>query len=259
MNPAIIRVKNIVTSFGNTIVHDHVSCTVNHNEIYALLGGSGSGKSTLLREMIMLTHPDSGFIEVLGHPLKNISFEEAYELRRQWGVLFQSGALYSSLSVGENIALLYKEYTDLPPNLIRELVKLKIDLVGLPQHAINLYPSELSGGMIKRAALARALALDPKLLFLDEPTSGLDPLSSRQFDTLIQQLRDLLGLTVVMVTHDLNTIHHIVDRFALLGDNKVIAEGTLDEVLSIKHPLIDYFFQITRNTSHQKEIHGIQS
>ena len=249
MKRPVIAVRDVVTAFGQNLIHDHVSCTVFENEIYALLGGSGSGKSTLLREMIMLGTPQNGRIEVLGQDLSALSYPEAQELRRRWGVLFQSGALYSSLSVGENIALLYHEYTDLPPRLIRELVKLKIDLVGLPAHAIHLYPGELSGGMVKRAALARALALDPKLLFLDEPTSGLDPLSSRQFDTLIRELRDLLGLTVVLVTHDLDTIHHIVDRFALLGEKKVIAEGTLPEVLAIDHPIIDYFFQ--------KERHGI--
>ena len=250
MNPIIIEARDIVTAFGDNLIHDHVSCTVYKNEIYALLGGSGSGKSTLLREMILLQSFQSGSLNLLGYDLKSITPLDAQNLRRQWGVLFQSGALYSSLSVGENIAMLYREYTDLSPKLIDELVALKIDLVGLPQHARYLYPSELSGGMIKRAALARALALDPKLLFLDEPTSGLDPLSSRQFDTLIQQLRDLLGLTIVMVTHDLDTIHHSIDRFALLGDKKVIAEGTLNEVLQIDHPLVDYFFQ--------KGSHGIQ-
>lgn len=243
MSSVIIEARDIVTAFGDMLIHDHVSCTVRKNEIYALLGGSGSGKSTLLREMILLQRPQSGTLTILGMDLNTITPLEAQSLRRQWGVLFQSGALYSSLTVGENIAMLYQEYTDLPPKLIDELVTLKIDLVGLPSHARYLYPSELSGGMIKRAALARALALDPKLLFLDEPTSGLDPLSSRQFDVLIRQLRDLLGLTVVMVTHDLDTIHHIIDRFALLGEKKVIAEGTLNEVLQINHPMIDYFFQ----------------
>lgn len=258
MNDPIIRVDNVVTAFGENKIHDHISCSVQKHEIYALLGGSGSGKSTLLREMIMLGRPISGTIEVLNHNLQEITPAQAHDLRRQWGVLFQSGALYSSLTVGENIALLYQEYTDLPPVLIRELIKLKIDLVGLPLHAMHLYPSELSGGMVKRAALARALALDPKLLFLDEPTSGLDPLSSRQFDELIQQLRDLLGLTVVMVTHDLDTIHHIVDRFALLGEKKVIAEGTLEEVLTTDHPLIRYFFQTGPITPRSKETHGIK-
>ena len=243
MKHVIIEARDIVTSFGDTLIHDHLNCTVYENEIYALLGGSGSGKSTLLREMILLQSFQSGTLNVLGYDLTTITPLQAQDLRRQWGVLFQSGALYSSLSVGENIAMLYREYTDLSPKLIDELVALKIDLVGLPQHARYLFPSELSGGMIKRAALARALALDPKLLFLDEPTSGLDPLSSRQFDALIQQLRDLLGLTIVMVTHDLDTIHNTIDRFALLGDKKVIAEGRLSEVLQIDHPLVDYFFQ----------------
>ncbi len=243
MRKVIIEGRDIVTAFGDTIIHDHISCTIYENEIYALLGGSGSGKSTLLREMILLKSYQSGTLNVLGYDLAAITPLEAQKLRTQWGVLFQSGALYSSLSVGENIAMLYREYTDLSPKLIDELVALKIDLVGLPQHARYLFPSELSGGMIKRAALARALALDPKLLFLDEPTSGLDPLSSRQFDALIRQLRDLLGLTIVMVTRDLETIHHSIDRFALLGDKKVIAEGRLSEVLQIDHPIVDYFFQ----------------
>lgn len=243
MKKVIIEGRDIVTAFGDTVIHDHISCTIYENEIYALLGGSGSGKSTLLREMILLQSYQSGTLNVLGYDLAAITPLEAQNLRTQWGVLFQSGALYSSLSVGENIAMLYREYTDLSPKLIDELVALKIDLVGLPQHARYLFPSELSGGMIKRAALARALALDPKLLFLDEPTSGLDPLSSRQFDALIRQLRDLLGLTIVMVTHDLDTIHHSIDRFALLGDKKVIAEGRLSEVLQIDHPIVDYFFQ----------------
>lgn len=243
MSPTIIRVDNVTSAFGDNVVHDRISCTVRQHEIYALLGGSGSGKSTLMREMILLERPKSGTIRIFGQNLSTITPLEAQHLRRSWGVLFQSGALYSSLTVGENIALLYKEYTDLSPKLIDELVSLKINLVGLPAHAKHLYPSELSGGMTKRAALARALALDPKLLFLDEPTSGLDPLSARQFDALILQLRDLLGLTVVMVTHDLDTIHHIVDRFVLLGEKKAIAEGTLDDVLKVDHPIIDYFFQ----------------
>lgn len=249
MTTSIIDVRDVVTVLGDTLIHDHISCSVQQSEIYAILGGSGSGKSTLMREMILLEYPKSGVIQVLGHTLSTLTPIEAMKLRRSWGVLFQSGALYSSLTVGENIALLYKEYTDFSPKLIDELVSLKINLVGLPQHSKYLYPSQLSGGMVKRASLARAIALDPKLLFLDEPTSGLDPLSARQFDTLIVQLRDLLKLTVVMVTHDLDTIHHIVDRFTLLGDKKVIAEGTLKEVLKVDHPIIDYFFQ--------KEVHGI--
>lgn len=257
MNPPIIVIDNIVTAFGETLIHDHISCTIREGEIYGLIGGSGSGKSTLLREMSLLEYPKSGNITVMGKDLAVLSPQEAQQLRQQWGVLFQSGALFSSLTLGENIEFLYKEYTDLPLNLIDELVDLKIKIVGLPAHARYLYPSQLSGGMIKRAALARALALDPKLLFLDEPTSGLDPLSSRQFETLIRQLRDLLGLTVIIVTHDLDTIHTIIDRFALLGDKKIIAEGTLEQVLAIDHPIIKHFFQTDDKTPHQKEIHGI--
>lgn len=257
MNPPIIEIKDIVTAFGETLIHDHISCTVHEGEIYGLIGGSGSGKSTLLREMTLLETPKSGSITVMGENLAMLSPQNAQQLRQKWGVLFQSGALFSSLTLGENIEFLYKEYTDLPLNLIDELVNLKIKIVGLPPHARDLYPSQLSGGMIKRAALARALALDPKLLFLDEPTSGLDPLSSRQFEALIRQLRDLLGLTVIMVTHDLDTIHSIVDRFALLGDKKIIAEGTLNEVLSIDHPVIKHFFQTDTQVPHQKEIYGI--
>ncbi len=243
MTLPIIEVRDVTTVLGGNTIHDQINCTIREKEIYALLGGSGSGKSTLMREMILLERPISGTIRLLGHDLGRLDPIEAIRLRRSWGVLFQSGALYSSLTIGENIALLYQEYTPFSPKLIDELVRLKIDLVGLPPHAKDLYPSELSGGMVKRAALARALALDPKLLFLDEPTSGLDPLSSRQFDELIVQLRDLLDLSVIMVTHDLDTIHHIVDRFALLGEQKVIAEGTLNEVLGIDHPIVDYFFQ----------------
>lgn len=243
MNAPIIDVRDVITVFGENLIHDRVSCTVRENEIYALLGGSGSGKSTLMREMILLERPQSGSIRILGHDLATLTPAEASELRRSWGVLFQSGALYTSLTVGENIALLYREYTRLSPKLIDELVGLKLNLVGLPPHAKELYPSQLSGGMVKRAALARAIALDPKLLFLDEPTSGLDPLSSRQFDELILELRELLGLSVVLVTHDLDTIHHIVDRFTLLGECKAIAEGSLEEVLNVDHPIVDYFFQ----------------
>lgn len=248
----LIRARDIVTTLDDRIIHNHVSCTIYPGEIYALLGGSGSGKSTLLREMIMLQKPDSGSLSVLGYELNDLSPADEERLRSSWGVLFQSGALFSSLNVGENIALLYKEHTQLPPGIIDELIDLKIALVGLPPEARKLYPSQLSGGMIKRAALARALALDPKILFLDEPTSGLDPHSSRQFDVLIRELRDILGLTIVIVTHDLDTIYHTVDRFVLLGDSKSIAEGTLDEVLRTSHPLVNYFFNLSR-----EELHGI--
>lgn len=242
MSTPVITVSNVVTRFGPNLIHDHISLTVNQAEIYGLLGGSGAGKSTLMREMVMLLSPQGGEITVLGQKLSTISRAEASQLRRQWGVLFQGGALYSSLTVAENIGITLKEYTDIPVSLISDIVAMKINMVGLPAHAADLYPAELSGGMVKRASLARALAMDPKLLFLDEPTSGLDPVGAEAFDHLILKLRDLLGLTVIMVTHDLDSIWTVVDRFAVLGDQKVIAEGTLAEVRENSHPIVRDFF-----------------
>jgi len=237
-----IEVSDIVTCFGNNVVHDGISLSVLQGEIYGLLGGGGSGKSTLLKQMIMLLRPQSGQISILQQPLSNITATDATILRRRWGVLFQSGALYTSLTVAENVAIKLKEYTDLPSKLIQDIVRMKINMVGLPETAATLYPAELSGGMVKRAALARALVMDPELLFLDEPTSGLDPIGAEAFDNLIVELRGILGLTVVMVTHDLDSICNIVDRFAVLGDKKVIAEGSLEEVKNADHPIIRQFF-----------------
>lgn len=238
--------KNIITQFADNVVHDDVSLSVAQGEIYGLLGGSGSGKSTLLKEMIMLLQPSSGEINVLGYDLNDIDHNDALALRRQWGVLFQAGALYSSLTVKENIGIKLREYSDLPEQLIQNIIRMKIDMVGLPEHTAELYPAELSGGMIKRVALARALAMDPKLLFLDEPTSGLDPVGAEAFDNLIVELRDMLGLSVIMVTHDLDSIWTIIDRLAVLGNKKVVAEGTLDEVLQNTHPIVKQFFGGTR-------------
>lgn len=254
MNNPVIEVSNIVTCFGNNVVHDGISLSVHEGEIYGLLGGSGSGKSTLLKQMIMLLRPQSGEISVLQQQLSNIKSIDAAILRRRWGVLFQSGALYTSLTVAENIAIKLKEYTDLPSKLIQDIVRMKINMVGLPETAASLYPAELSGGMVKRAALARALIMDPELLFLDEPTSGLDPIGAEAFDNLIIELREILGLTVVMVTHDLDSICNIVDRFAVLGDKKVIAEGSLGEVKNTDHPIIRQFFGGVRGRI--REQHG---
>jgi phospholipid/cholesterol/gamma-HCH transport system ATP-binding protein len=242
LSDPVITVTNVVTRFGPSLIHDHISLTVGQAEIYGLLGGSGAGKSTLMKEMVMLLAPQEGEITILGTPLSTISRADAAALRRQWGVLFQGGALYSSLTVAENIGITLKEYTDISATLMQDIVHLKISMVGLPANAAALYPAELSGGMVKRVSLARALAMDPKLLFLDEPTSGLDPVGAEAFDNLILKLRDLLGLTVVMVTHDLDSIWTIVDRFAVLGDKKVVAEGTLVEVRENPHPIVRDFF-----------------
>ncbi len=248
MSAAVVSMRNIVTRFGENLVHNDVNLTVYKGEIYGLLGGSGSGKSTLLREMIMLLRPESGSVEVLGHDVLHIKHTEAAELRKKWGVLFQSGALYTSLTVAENIAITLKEYTSLPPDLIDSIVMAKISMVGLPEHAASLYPAELSGGMVKRASLARALSMDPQILFLDEPTSGLDPVGAEAFDKLIVSLREHLGFTVVMVTHDLDSIWTIVDRLCVLGDKKVVAEGSLEEVMQSTHPTIESFFRGSRGT-----------
>ena len=239
----IIEVKDVVTRFGNHTVHDGVNLYVDEGEIFGILGQSGSGKSVLMKEIIMLMRPDAGKIAVLGKDLATLRYDEAQALRREWGILFQFGALYSSLTVAENIEIQLKEYTTLSPKMREELVRSKIAMVGLQPRVGALYPSELSGGMIKRAALARALAMEPKLLFLDEPTSGLDPVGARNFDKLIVELRKMLGITVVMITHDLDTIYNIVDRMAVLADKKTVALGTLDEVLESDHPFVEEFFK----------------
>ncbi len=239
----VIEVEGIVTRFGERIIHDGVSLHVEENEIFAILGESGSGKSVLMKEMIMLMEPQAGSVSILGKSLQGIGFKDAQYLRTEWGVLFQFGALYSSLTIAENIEVQLKEYTNISKKMRNKLVSSKLALVGLEPHVGALYPSELSGGMVKRAALARALAIEPKLLFLDEPTSGLDPIGARNFDALIVELRDLLGITVVMITHDLESIFSIVDRMAVLADRRVVAEGSIENVLQSTHPFVEAFFK----------------
>jgi len=239
----VITVEGIVTRFGKRTIHDGVNLHINENEIYGILGESGSGKSVLMKEMIMLLEPNEGQVSVLGKTLNNISLKDAQTLRTEWGVLFQFGALFSSLTIAENIEVQLKEYTNISKMMRNKLVSSKLALVGLEPHVGALYPSELSGGMVKRAALARALAIEPKLLFLDEPTSGLDPIGARNFDALIVELRDLLGITVVMITHDLDSIFSIVDRIAVLADKHVVAEGSIENVLQSKHPFVEEFFK----------------
>jgi phospholipid/cholesterol/gamma-HCH transport system ATP-binding protein len=242
MNP-VIQVEGIVTRFGERTIHDNVNLHIKENEIYGILGESGSGKSVLMKEMIMLMEPTEGTVSVLGKTLNGISFRDAQSLRSDWGVLFQFGALYSSLTIAENIEVQLKEYTNISESMRKKLVSSKLTLVGLDPYVGSLYPSELSGGMIKRAALARALAMEPKLLFLDEPTSGLDPIGARNFDALIVELRDLLGITVIMITHDLDSIFSIVDRMAVLADKHVVAEGSIQNVLQSTHPFVEEFFK----------------
>ena len=225
---SVVVAKNIVTKFGANVVHDDVSFEIKKGEIFGLLGGSGSGKTTLLREMILLQKYTSGSLHVLGFNTKNLKDSRADELRSKWGVLFQFGALFSSLSVLENISIALKEYTNLSNSAIKQAALMKLKMVGLPESSAYLYPSELSGGMKKRVGLARALIRDPKLLFLDEPTSGLDPKSARNFDELIVALRDTLGITVIMVTHDKDTISSVLDRFIILGDKKIQFSGDID-------------------------------
>ncbi len=240
---SIIKVKDVKTVFGQKVVHDGLNLEIKDGEIYGLLGPSGCGKTTLLREMVMLQDIYSGSIDVLGFDVSNINHIDAQSLRQRWGVLFQFGALFSSLTIAENIALPLKEYTDLTPKMIDEIIRFKMEIVGLKVEDVNLYPSEISGGMKKKAGLARALAMDPKLLFLDEPTSGLDPISAREFDLLILKLRKLLGLTIVMVSHDLRSIYDTLDRAAVIDDKKIVYEGSLDKISSVKSEFIHTFFR----------------
>lgn len=240
-NGTLIEAKDVITRFGRHTIHDGVSFNIAKGEIFGLLGGSGSGKTTLLREMILLQKISGGSITVLGTDVTTSSSKMAERLRRQWGVLFQFGALFTSLTILENVSIAMKEYTNLPDWLIEKSALMKLSMVGLPPKVATMYPSELSGGMKKRAALARALALDPKLLFLDEPTSGLDPQSARAFDELIVTLRDTLGITVVMVTHDKETIANVLDRFIILGDKKVLFEGTMASLKETRNEALKNF------------------
>ncbi len=242
----VIKVRDVVTRFGDKVIHNKLNLTINEGEIYGLLGPSGCGKTTLLREMVMLQHFTSGSIEVLGKNVANIRERDAQLLRREWGVLFQFGALFSSLTIAENIALPLVEYTKLSKKMIDEIIAFKLNIVGLKQSDALLYPSEISGGMKKKAGLARALAMDPKLLFLDEPTSGLDPISAREFDALIVKLREMLGLTVVMVTHDLSSIYDTLDRVAIIDEQHIVYEGSVADVTTAKSTFVQTFFKEKR-------------
>jgi phospholipid/cholesterol/gamma-HCH transport system ATP-binding protein len=240
---AVIEVQELTTRFGPRLVHDRVSLTVYRGEVLAIVGGSGSGKTTLLREIIMLQRPNAGSIRVLGEDVLALGEREALVLRRRLGVLFQQGALFGGLTVLENVSAPLKEHTKLSRSLISEIAALKIALTGLPPESAALYPSQLSGGMRKRAALARAIALDPELLFLDEPTSGLDPLGADALDQLVLQLKASLGSTMVIVTHDLNLLWRVPDRVVLLGGAHILGEGSMEQLAGSTNGLVQAFFQ----------------
>lgn len=238
----VIEVVNVTTVLGGVVIHRDLSLTVNADEVLAIVGGSGSGKTTLLRLMLGLDQPTSGEVRIFGQALGDCAMSDLERVRLRWGVLFQQGALFSSLPVFDNVALPLRELKAVPPALITDLVMHKLGQVGLtPNDALKM-PAELSGGMVKRVSLARALILDPQLLFLDEPTAGLDPASSKQFVRLIEGLRAEMKLTVVMVTHDVDTLFALVDRVAVLADRRLVAIGSLAEVAPQRHPFIRNFF-----------------
>lgn len=238
-----IRVRGLTNRFGSQTVHDNLDLDVRRGEILGVVGGSGTGKSVLMRSILGLRHPDAGQIEVLGVDARSETPADRLHIERNTGVLFQDGALFSSLTVGENVQVPLKEHhRELPERWHYELALLKVKLAGLPADAINKLPSQLSGGMRKRAGLARALALDPPLLFLDEPTAGLDPIGAAAFDRLIKTLQEALGLTVMLITHDLDTLYAICDRVAVLADKQVIANAPLHEIEQLEHPWIQEYF-----------------
>jgi phospholipid/cholesterol/gamma-HCH transport system ATP-binding protein len=239
----IVEVSGLKNSFGEQIVHDGLDFEVRRGEIFGVVGGSGTGKSVLMRSIIGLQNPDEGEVTVFGESMIGRDEEEAKHVRRRWGVLFQGGALFSTLTVAENVQVPIREfYSGIDQELQDEIAAYKISMAGLAVDAGAKYPSELSGGMRKRAGIARALALDPELLFLDEPTAGLDPIGAAAFDQLILELRDALGLTVFLITHDLDTLYAICDRVAVLADHKVVAVGTIEELLALDHEWIQAYF-----------------
>lgn len=240
----ILRLRDVRTQFGENVVHDKLDFDVFRGEIVGLVGGSGTGKSVLMRSIIGLQVPDEGEITVFGEPTIDLEENQATEIRKRWGVLFQGGALFSTLTVAENVEVPIKEfYPNLDPTLLDEIASYKVVMTGLPADAGPKYPAELSGGMRKRAGLARALALDPELLFLDEPTAGLDPIGAAGFDELTLSLQRTMGLTVFLITHDLDSLYAICDRVAVLADKKVIAVGTIDELIALDHPWIEEYFK----------------
>jgi phospholipid/cholesterol/gamma-HCH transport system ATP-binding protein len=242
VGPPVVEISNLWTKFGRTVVHQDLNLKIYSGEIMSIVGGSGTGKTVLLRQMLGLERPSRGSVCVFGEDISKPDPEQLQRMRNHWGMLFQQGALYSALTVFDNIALPMRELHALPEEVIRDAVLLKMDMVGLGAEHANKMPADLSGGMVKRAALARALALEPQLLFLDEPTAGLDPDLSDSFVALIQTLHRELKLTVVMVTHDLDTLFALSTRIAVLAEKHVIAVGPPRDVLKVEHPFIEQFF-----------------
>jgi phospholipid/cholesterol/gamma-HCH transport system ATP-binding protein len=239
----VLRARDVVVSFGRKTILDHLNLDVYRGEVLGFVGGSGAGKSVLMRTVIGLIQKSQGTIEVFGQDLDAATEEELVSVEQRWGILFQQGALFSSLNVRQNVQFPIREYLDVSERLMDEIAVAKLEMVGLSADVQEKYPSELSGGMIKRVALARALALDPELVFLDEPTSGLDPIGAGEFDELIRTLQRTLGLTVYMVTHDLDSLHAICDRIAVLAGGKVILTGTMQDMLASEHPWLKAYFR----------------
>jgi phospholipid/cholesterol/gamma-HCH transport system ATP-binding protein len=242
-NTAVISVRDLVVGFGDAPVLDHATLDVFEGEILGFVGGSGAGKSVLMRTIIGLLPKRNGRIEVLGTDLAAVNDDERRAIERRWGVLFQQGALFSSLTALQNVQFPIREYLNLSPRLIEEIALAKLEMVGLNADVRGKYPSELSGGMVKRVALARALALDPDIVFLDEPTSGLDPIGAAEFDALIRTLQRTLGLSVFMVTHDLDSLHTVCDRIAVLSEGRIIATGPIETMLASEHPWLKSYFR----------------
>ena len=236
----IIKIENLSTIFGENIVHNNISFSINEKEIFGVLGGSGSGKTVLVKQIVMLNEIQKGTIKIFDKDISNLNLEQSQEIKEQFSYLFQFGALFSFLTVIENIAVMLKEYTNLPNDLIEKIAYTNLEIVGLPKNCAKLYPSEISGGMKKRVALARSLALEPKILFLDEPTSGLDPASTQMINELILYLRDVLNITIVIITHDLETIKTVLDRFIILKKD-IIFDGNIKEAMNSNNEFIKDF------------------
>ncbi len=249
----VIQVNRVTTRFGKSVVHDDISFAIHRGEVFAIAGGNGSGKSTLLREIIGLLAPSAGSIRLLGVDSRQLEESDGKPIHRRFGVMFQHGALFSSLTLAENVAVPLREHADISPRLVRDIVAVKIGMVGLAPDSAGKYPSELSGGMRRRAALARAIVMDPELLFLDEPTAGLDPVIAAAFDDLVLHLKNILGLTVVMITHDLDSLWRIANRVAVLGNGKILGVGTMPELSQSEDPVVHEYFHGPRGRAAQEQ------